>query len=111
MRLLKTLFGLLLLAGLIQTLRQVVPPVFNNFQFEDAIRQEAHYGAYSKQTEQDIREKIFRTAKDLDIPITREQIRVQKDGQSLSISASYKVGIDVPFYPFELSFRPASSRQ
>jgi hypothetical protein len=107
-KLVKSLIALVVLVVLVQTLRQVVPPLFYNYQFEDAIKQEAMAATYSSKSEEDIRESVFRKAAALKIPLNREQIQVQRDSERVSISAAYTVHIDVPFYPFDMTFTPNS---
>jgi hypothetical protein len=89
---------------------QVVPPFFANYQFQDAIQNEAVLQSYSNKSEDDIRTTIFKKAQDLNIPIQEDQIMVQRagGGGSLSISATYTVHLDLPYYPLDLVFRPAS---
>jgi hypothetical protein len=109
MRLLKSLFALLVLVVVVQTLWQVVPPLFNNYQFEDAIRQEAMAASYNpRSSEQDIQENVLHKAADFNVPLTREQIQVQRDGSRVSISAVYTVHVDVPLHPFDLTFSPST---
>jgi len=56
---------------------------------------------------------LFKKAQDLDVPIAREQIKVQRSGAvgagSLSIDAPYTVHVNLPGYPLDLHF-DASTR-
>jgi hypothetical protein len=109
MRLLKSLLAILVLVVAVHTLWQVVPPVYDNYQFEDAIREEAMAASYNpKSSEQDIAENVMRKAADLNVPLDREQLQVQREGTQISISADYSVHIDVPLYPFDLTFNPST---
>jgi hypothetical protein len=91
---------------------QIVPPLFANYQFQDAIQNEAVLQSYSNKTEDEIRSTIFKKAEDLDIPIRQDQINVQRVGGagygSLNISVNYTVHVDLPYYPLDLQFHPAS---
>ena len=56
--------------------------------------------------------EVLKKAQDLDVPVTREQIKVQRSGVtgsgSVSIEAPYTVHISLPGYPFDLDFDPSS---
>jgi hypothetical protein len=105
---LKGLFGLLLMVVISYVLWQVVPPIFNNYQFEDIITTEARLGSYSTKSEQDIQAIVFQKSHELEIPITREQIKVERIDRTINISAPYTVHIDLPIYPFDLNFNPST---
>jgi hypothetical protein len=91
---------------------EVVPPFFANYQFQDAIQTEAVLQAYSNQSEDQIRDTIFKKAQDLEIPMSEDQIKVQRIGGTgsgtLAISADYTVHLDLPGYPLDLEFHPSS---
>jgi hypothetical protein len=68
--------------------------------------------SYSNKTEDEIRSTIYKKAQELEIPIREDQINVQRVGSggsgSLSISVTYTVHLNLPYYPLDLEFRPAS---
>jgi len=109
MKRLQALLGVLILISVFYVLWRVVPPYFANQQLEDAITEEARINTYTPKTEDDMRSTIFRRAQDLDIPITRDQINVQRAQNGVSISVDYTVHVDLPAYPLDLNFH-ASSR-
>ncbi len=112
MKLLKSLFVFLVLILVADTLWQVVPPLFNNYQFEDAIRQEAMAASYNpRSSEDDIQENVLRKAADLNVPLNRDQLQVRREGTMVSISAAYTVHINVPLYPFDMSFTPSTQNK
>ena len=112
MRTLKLLIALGVIAVGVYLGFQLVPPFFANYQLQDAIQNEAVLESYSNKSEDEIRDTIFKKAQDLSIPIQEEQIVVRRVGTggsgSLSISANYTVHLDLPYYPLDLEFRPAS---
>jgi hypothetical protein len=91
---------------------QLVPPFFANYQFQDAIQNEAVLQSYSNKSEDEIRSTVFKKAQELEIPIREDQINVQRVGSggsgSLAISVTYTVHLDLPYYPLDLEFHPAS---
>jgi len=94
---------------------QVVPPFFANYEFQDAIQNEALLNSYSTAPEDEIRRTIFKKAQDLEIPIREDQINVQRVGSggsgSLAIWVDYSVHLDLPYYPLDLQFHPASKNK
>ena len=112
MRTLKLLVALGAIAIGVYVGFQLVPPFFANYQFQDAIQNEAVLQSYSNKTEDEIRSTIYKKAQDLEIPIRKDQINVQRVGSggsgSLAISVTYTVHVALPYYPLDLEFRPAS---
>ena len=94
---------------------QIIPPYFANYQFQDTIDTEAKLGTYSTKSEDAIRDNVFKRAQDLEIPVTKDQIQVQRNGGpstgSLYIGCEYVVHVDIPGYPMDLSFHPESKNK
>ena len=112
MKTLKSLFGLLVVVVFFYCAWKLIPPYFNEYQFEDAIGQIARYSAYNQQkSEQDIRDEVARKAVEFEIPLTSEQIKVVRNGAELSISADYMIHVDLPGYPLDLQFHPSSKQK
>jgi len=111
MRSLKALLAVVIFGGLIYSAYLIVPVYLSNYQFQDAIEEEARFDAYSQKTELDIRDAVFKKAQSLDLPLTAEQIKVQKLTNAVSISAAYTVHIDMPVHPFDLTFTPNSQNR
>jgi len=91
---------------------KVIPPYFENYQFQDAIKDEATRDSYAAKSEDDIRDSVFKKAQDYDIPITKEGIHVERQGNQFSgtvlIRAPYVVHIDLPVYPLDLHFEAST---
>ncbi|MGH9516832.1 MAG: hypothetical protein ACRD3P_14265 [Terriglobales bacterium] len=104
----KMFLTLFLIAGAVYVGAKIIPPFFENYQFQDAVKNEATLDTYTSKSENDIRTAIFRKAQDLDIPITQEQIHVQRQGAQFSgsiiIRAPYVVHVELPGYPMDLHF-------
>lgn len=109
------ILGITLIVGIIVVGVQVIPPYFTNYQFEDEINNEALAATYSAKTEEDIRGLVFKKAKDMDIPITPEQIVVHRTGSqgtgTLLIEANYTVHVSLPGYPLDLNFHAATKNK
>jgi hypothetical protein len=108
----KMVFGIIVIVASVYLIAVLAPPFFSNYQFADAIRTEAQMDTYNTKTEDQIRDAIFRKAQDLDVPVSREQIKVQRSGVtgtgSISIEAPYIVHVSLPGYPMDLNFDPSS---
>ncbi len=111
MKTIKALFGVFVVAAMVFLAYKVIPPYFANYQFEDVITNETQMNSYSQKSDQEIRDSVVKKARDLDIPLTSDQVKVQRNGSELAISADYTVHIDIPVYPFDLHFTPASKNK
>jgi hypothetical protein len=104
-----------LLGGLVYVGAEVIPPYFANYEFQDSIDTEARLGTYSTKGEDVIRDTVFKRAQELEIPITKDQIKVQRSGSqgngSVLIETEYVVHVDLPGYPMDLDFHPQSKNK
>jgi|SRR5450432_2736276 hypothetical protein len=105
---LKLLFGIFLIVGGMYAAFKLMPPYFENYQFQDAVKDEATHDTYSPKTESDIRDSIYKRAQELDIPVKLEGIHVQRQGSQYNgvviIRVPYVVHVDFPGYPVDLNF-------
>ena len=94
---------------------ELIPPYFSNYEFQDTLDTEARLGTYSTKGEDAIRDEVFRKAQDLELPLTKDDIRVQRSGGvgagSVLISTDYTVHVDLPGYPMDLHFHPESKNK
>jgi len=103
-----------LLAGLVFVSAQIIPPYFANYEFQDSLENEARLGTYSTKGDDLIRDSVFKRAQDLEIPVTKEQIKVQRigpGGNGVLIETDYTVHIDLPGYPMDVHFHPQSQNK
>jgi hypothetical protein len=109
----KMVFGILIIVASVILLATLAPPFFSNYQFEDSLKTESQMSTYTTKTEDVIRDEVFKKAQEMDIPITKEQIKVVRNGVvgtgSVEIEAAYTVHVNLPFYPMDLNFN-ASAR-
>ena len=87
---------------------KIAPPFINDWQFQDYIDGEARLDTYNNKSEQDIRKDVMKSARENDIPITDEKLVVQRGNGSVTISTKYTVHVDLPGYPIDFNFNPAS---
>jgi hypothetical protein len=111
----KLYFGVFVIVAALYLCVELVPPYYTNYEFQDAVRSEALYSTNNSDTEDDIRNSVFRTAKRLEIPVKPEGIKVHREGVngsgSVSIDVPYVVHVNLPGYPLDLHFDVASTNQ
>jgi membrane-associated protease RseP (regulator of RpoE activity) len=90
---------------------KVIPPYVAYYQLNDKVQEIARFGVVEHSTEDQIKEKVFKTIEDLEIPATREDIRVSALSTRVSISVDYKVPVDILFYHVDLHFNPNSENK
>jgi hypothetical protein len=104
----KMIFGICVLVAAVYLGAVLVPVYYENYQFKDIVKTEATLETYTNKPEDDIRDALYKKAQELEIPLTKEQIKVQRHGTtgtgSLTINAPYNVHLDLPGYPVDLHF-------
>ena len=105
---LKLVFGIFVIVAGIYLGSELIPVYYENYQFQDIVKTEATLETYTSKPENDIRDSLYKKAQNLDIPLSKDQIKVQRHGTqgtgSLTISAPYIVHLDLPIYPVDLHF-------
>ncbi|MBV9340200.1 MAG: DUF4845 domain-containing protein [Acidobacteria bacterium] len=104
----KMFAGIFLMAAGIYVLSKLIPPYYESYQFQDAVKDEATHDTYSPKSEAEIRTSLLKKAQEFDIPIGEDDIKVMRSGQQyngvVSIQAAYVVHVDLPGYPLDLHF-------
>jgi hypothetical protein len=104
----KLVVGIFVIVAGIYIGSELVPVYYENYQFQDIVKTEATLETYTSKPEDAIRDSLYKKAQSLDIPLTKDQIKVQRHGTqgtgSLTISALYVVHLDLPGYPVDLHF-------
>src|SRR5690242_1326474 len=113
MKTLKLVFSLGVVAAAIYAGWQVIPPYFYNYQFQDAIDNEARISSYTNsRTEDDIKNSVLKKAQDLEIPLNAEGVQVQRlPNNVIYIETHYSVHVELPGYPLDLQFKASSKNK
>jgi hypothetical protein len=106
-RLKAIIYTLILFVG-VYVAWKMVPAYVNEYQLKDKISEQARFAVVNHYSEDQIRDIIFKTIEDLDIPAKREDIKVEHTNHGILISVNYSVPVDLKFYKTELNFSPAS---
>ena len=112
MKTLKLLIVFVVIAGGVWVGVLVVPAYWNFYQFQDDVAAEARINSYTNKSEADMRDAIWKKAKQYDLPLKSEDdIKVQRQGNTVAISTQYTVHIGIPVHPFDLNFEAATQNK
>jgi Domain of unknown function (DUF4845) len=103
---LKFIIFLAALVAMIYVGVKVIPILFINMQFQDAIQSTARFASVNRQSVDDIRASVLKEAESEDIPITAQDIHVKGDGGHVEIAADYSVTVNLGVYQWTLNFHP-----
>lgn len=90
---------------------KVVPPYVSEYELSDKMTETARFASVNRNSEDQIREAIFKTIDDLQIPATKDDIKVTASGGRVTITVDYKVPIDLVVYKFDLHFTPTTANK
>lgn len=110
MRTIKALVGIGVVVAIVVLIAKLFPVYLASYQFQDQLNSISRLAAYSPavKSEDDIRRLVDEQVRDIGIPLKTEEIHVLRQGGSITIWADYKVHVDLPTHPVELSFHPAA---
>ena len=106
-RLKAIIYTVILVAGIYAAFK-LVPLYVANYELKDKISEQARFAVVNRYTEEQIRDILYKTIQDLDIPAKREDIKVQQTNHGLMISVNYTVPVDFKVYKTEINFTPSS---
>ena len=81
---------------------KMVPVKIASAQMYDFMEDQAKFAAHLPPDE--IKRRILVQAKDLELPVDEKQVVVQRVGDSIRMSCSYTVVVELPFYTYNWSF-------
>jgi len=87
---------------------KVVPPYVAEYELSDKMQETARFASVNRNSPEQIRESIWKTIEDLQIPATKEDVKVTASGGRVTINVDYKVPIDLMVYKFDLHFTPST---
>ena len=99
---------MILVAGVYASIK-IVPAYVANYELRDKMSEQARFAVINRYNEDQIRDVIYKTMQDLEIPAKREDIKVEHTNKGLEISLAYSVPVDFGFYKTDLSFQPSAS--
>lgn len=90
---------------------KTVPAYVAEYQLADKMQEVARFSVVTHQNEDQVREAIFKVIQDLDIPATRDDIKVTSTNNLVTINVDYRVPVDLLVYQTELHFSPSSENK
>jgi hypothetical protein len=111
MKQIKALLGVGIVVLAFYVVFKLMPPYYNNLQFQDAVETEARQQSYTTKTEAEIREIVLKRAKENDVLVTLDQIQVQRTGAEVTINVDYVVHVNLLVKPLDLKFHAGSKNK
>jgi hypothetical protein len=90
---------------------KILPIYIAEYQLADRMQEEARFAVVNHYSEDRIRDNIYKTVQELEIPVTREQIKVLASPQLVQISLDYTVPVDLIVYKVDLHFTPSGQNR
>ena len=87
---------------------RLVPLYVSEYQLQDKMNEQAKFAVVNRYSEDQVRDILFKVIQDLDIPATRDDIKLATTNHGISISITYTVPVDFLVYKTEITFSPTS---
>lgn len=87
---------------------KVVPLYVADYQLKDKMTETAKFAIVNRYTPEQIRDNIFHTIQDLDIPAKRDDVKVENTSHGIAISVNYTVPVDFLVYKTDMNFATSS---
>jgi hypothetical protein len=107
----KTIMVLLVFAVLIFIGFRTIPAYVAEYQLADKMQEVARFAVVTRQSEDQIRENIYKVMQDLNIPAKKEDIKISTGDRGVTISLDYRVPVDLVVFQTELHFTPSSENK
>lgn len=98
----KFFISAIILAILAQALYVAIPVYVAVYDFASQLDKEAQFG--SQKTSKQIKEGLVKYAKDLDLPVGPDAIKVERTKSELKVSARFTVPVKTLFYTYNWDF-------
>ena len=101
---LKGLIALAVVFGGFYVAWNMIPPYFNNYQFQDALDDIARKNSYTTATDDDIKKMVVTKDDYEDIKIKEDQVAITRTHDGLGITVKYRIHVDMAVHPVDLDF-------
>jgi hypothetical protein len=105
---LKAIIYTVILVTLVFLAVKLVPLYVSEYQLQDKMNEQAKFAVVNRYSEEQIRDILMKVVRDLDIPATRDDIKLASTNHGVSISISYTVPVDFLVYKTDITFTPTS---
>lgn len=100
---------LLVVIAAVMVAVKVVPVKLVDIEFGDYIEEQAQFAGRS--SGDTLRARIIKKAKELDVPIKKKDLKVEKSMNHVKIEASYMVNLDFGFYQYDWELKHEIDRK
>ncbi len=100
----KGLIGLLVIVGSIYVGINMIPPYFNNYQFQDTLDEVARRNSYTSVTDDGLKEIVIAKAQADNIVLKPDQITISHTPDGLGLTVKYRVHVDMIVHPVDIDF-------
>jgi len=90
---------------------KILPAYVAEYQLADKMQEQARFAVVNHYPEEQIRDSIFKVVKDLEIPVKREDIKIEASQDVVRIACDYTVPVDLLVYQMNLHFTPSSENK
>jgi hypothetical protein len=108
----KAILSLAFLAAVAYAGVKIIPVYVQNYELQDYIRQIAVRATVDRTPAEAVQNNVVAHARDnLRLPITRENVKVQYSGRTITIDIDYTVPVDLKVYTLNLRFTPSAENR
>jgi hypothetical protein len=90
---------------------KVIPVYVNAYELDDYIRTQTPYWLTQRVSSDAVRNSILAKARDLNLPISAEQVKVEATGGRVTVSLDYTVPVNLIVYTLQLHFAPSAENK
>ena len=101
---LKGLIAIVIVAGVIYVVWNIVPPYFYNYQFQDDLDDLARRNSYVNRSEDEVRDLVIKKAASDNITLKDDQVTITRGPDGIGITVRYRVHVDLVLHPLDLDF-------
>ncbi len=102
---LQVLLALAVTAILVVSAWRIIPVYVNSFRFQDEIRNKCKFAPVDRKSPETVKEELLRTAQELNLPVSRDQLQVNAAGPSvIRVNVRYTVPVDLILFDISIPF-------
>ena len=90
---------------------KIIPAYVAEYQLSDKMQETARFAVVNHYPEDQIRDTIYKTVQDLELPVKRDAIKVVSNQSVVKISLEYNIPVDLLVYHLDLHFEPSSENK
>ncbi len=107
----RAIFALLVVAAVAFVALKTIPVYVHNYELQDFIRQLAIRATVDRTSVEAVQNDILEEARELDLPIVRDDVKVVVSSYGVTINLDYTVPVDLNVYVLQLHFTPSASNR